>query len=753
VAKQRLLLVDADPRSVRVLEVSLKKAGYSVTTATDGLDALSKVEVSSPDLVLSDTRLPNLDGYALVRRLKERPEWASIPVVFLTSQKSVEDKIRGLELGVEDYLTKPIFVRELLARVNLLLARRTQENIATRQTSGRTRFTGSIQDMAVVDLLQTFEVSRKSGVVHLKSGAQRAKIYFRDGKIVDAEVSRLRGEEAVYRTLIWNEAEFEVEFCPVKNEDIMGTSTQGILMEGMRRVDEWGRLLEQLPSLATIFEIDHAQLLERLSEIPDELNGILKLFDGKRPLLQVVDESPFEDLSTLSTVSKLFFEGLLVPKTEEDAIPTPREEELQVHDAELALPARAEMLVVPAAESIRPPAPPGEAPAVPSEVAPSQAVSPAAVSEPPPKPAGDPGRTTAVLAVMLAPPVALPHPAKAPVVEARTDKADAVRVVVPDADGKKPVKPTGPTEPIAISPKAPTPPPAPTAAAAAADAPRPSRPLPPVPGEEPIAKVIVTPPPAPVRASKPPSLPAASKSLAPRQARTDPPARGHGPEGAAAGGKTRNGVASSVPAPPYGADRTRLVGLAVVIAGAAVVLWMFVRGDQTPPPATASTQTIAAPTAAPPPKVAQAPPTTTPVATVTLPPAPTVTTPAPTHSVAPPSPPALAAQPQTAPTWVQPVHPVMELPATPPPAPAEPQAGASLTQQAQRLLERGSAARAAEVARKATTADPQSAEAWLTLGAAYDAAGNRAQAHLAYKNCVDSGKGTRVAECKALLGE
>src|SRR5580704_10573150 len=135
VAKQKLLLVDADPRSVRVLEVSLKKAGYSVTTAADGQDALAKLDLSTPDLVLSDTRLPKLDGYALVRRLKDKPEWAGIPVVFLTSQKSVEDKIRGLELGVEDYLTKPIFVRELLARVNLLLARRTQENIATRTST------------------------------------------------------------------------------------------------------------------------------------------------------------------------------------------------------------------------------------------------------------------------------------------------------------------------------------------------------------------------------------------------------------------------------------------------------------------------------------------------------------------------------------------------------------------------------------------------------------------------------------------
>ena len=134
-AKQKLLLVDADPRSVRVLEVSLKKAGYSVTTATDGLDALAKIESLTPDLVLSDTRLPKLDGYTLVRKLKERNEWASIPIVFLTSQKSIEDKIRGLELGVEDYLTKPIFVRELIARVNLLLARRTQENIAASRTT------------------------------------------------------------------------------------------------------------------------------------------------------------------------------------------------------------------------------------------------------------------------------------------------------------------------------------------------------------------------------------------------------------------------------------------------------------------------------------------------------------------------------------------------------------------------------------------------------------------------------------------
>ena len=82
-------------------------------------------------------------------------------------------------------------------------------------------------------------------------------------------------------------------------------------MEGMRRLDEWGRMLEQLPPLETVFEVDYRQLAERLSEIPDEVNGLLRLFDGRRTLAQVVDDSDFEDLAALGIISKLYFEGLI----------------------------------------------------------------------------------------------------------------------------------------------------------------------------------------------------------------------------------------------------------------------------------------------------------------------------------------------------------------------------------------------------------------------------------------------------------
>ena len=314
-AKKKILLVDADLRSLRVLEVSLRKAGFNVSCAHDVTAALEIAKEQAPDLVITETRLAKGDGYGLVRGLREHADTKTVPVIFLAQDRSVEDKIRGLELGVEDYLTKPVFVRELLARVNVVLSRRTHESISTGLDSGtvKTRFAGSIQDMTVVDLLQTFELSKKSGNITLKSGPHLGWVWFKDGRVIDAELGNLRGEEAVYRMLVWSEADFEVDFGPATREDMVDVPTSSLVMEGMRRADDWGRLIEQIPPLHAKYQVDHEKLVDRLAEIPDEINGILRLFDGKRTLMEVVDESPFEDLSTLTTLSKLYFEGLLIP--------------------------------------------------------------------------------------------------------------------------------------------------------------------------------------------------------------------------------------------------------------------------------------------------------------------------------------------------------------------------------------------------------------------------------------------------------
>nr|WP_255449926.1 MULTISPECIES: response regulator [Myxococcaceae] len=303
-----MLLVDGDAKSLRVMEVSLKKAGFSVTTAIHGKDALEKVQISPPDLVLADTKMPEMDGFELCRALKTDERFKFIPFVFLTNQKSVEFKVRGLELGGDDYLTKPIYIKEIVTRVKMILQKAEKERIEKKETKGG--FSGSLADMGVVDLVQTFEIGRKTGTIAIQ-GERVGMIYFREGRVVDAELGRLKGENAFYRMLNTFEGQFEVQFGPLERADRIEVSTQGLLMEGMRRLDEWGRMLEQLPPLETVFEIDYRQLAERLSEIPDEVNGLLRLFDGKRALSRVVEDSDFEDLAALGIISKLYFEGLI----------------------------------------------------------------------------------------------------------------------------------------------------------------------------------------------------------------------------------------------------------------------------------------------------------------------------------------------------------------------------------------------------------------------------------------------------------
>jgi len=283
--KHKILLVDAERRSVRVLGVALRGADYEVRVAGNGIEALEKVEATVPDVVVSDSQLPKLDGYALVEKLKGRRETAHVPIILLTSKGPAEDRERGRKLGVSDYLPKPVFVRELVACVGLLVARSARARIAACVSTARPgRFSGSTKDVSVVDLLQTFELLRESGVAHLLRGAEEATIHFRDGRAVDARLGRLRGEQAIYAALMWSEAAFDLEFKPVTKEDVIDRSTGTLLVEGMRRVDAWGRIYEQLRPLTALAEVDHVRLLEQVvSRLSDSkaLSG-----DGGDALLQ-----------------------------------------------------------------------------------------------------------------------------------------------------------------------------------------------------------------------------------------------------------------------------------------------------------------------------------------------------------------------------------------------------------------------------------------------------------------------------------
>ncbi|MDX1576843.1 MAG: response regulator transcription factor [Gemmatimonadota bacterium] len=130
-ADAQILVVDDEPDILSVLVYHLSREGYRVTTAVNGRSALQTAFSDRPDLILLDLMLPGMDGYDVLQRLRQDERSETIPVILLTARREEEERVRGFEVGADDYITKPFSARELTLRVEALLRRAKAEPVST----------------------------------------------------------------------------------------------------------------------------------------------------------------------------------------------------------------------------------------------------------------------------------------------------------------------------------------------------------------------------------------------------------------------------------------------------------------------------------------------------------------------------------------------------------------------------------------------------------------------------------------------
>ncbi len=128
----QILVVDDEPRYVRLMEANLVSAGYRVITASDGQEAVDTVDAHKPDLVLLDVMMPGLDGIEACERIRK---FSTVPIVMVTARGDERDRVRGLDVGADDYIVKPYSVTELLARVRAVLRRAQFADSSFQQTA------------------------------------------------------------------------------------------------------------------------------------------------------------------------------------------------------------------------------------------------------------------------------------------------------------------------------------------------------------------------------------------------------------------------------------------------------------------------------------------------------------------------------------------------------------------------------------------------------------------------------------------
>jgi len=231
----KVLLVDDNPMIVGMLKQSLTALGQ-VTTANDAADALLKAVDDPPDLLVTDYRMPGMDGRQLIEKLRSRPATANFAAIILATKSDITERLSAQD-PVDDFVEKPFFLRDATRRIKRVIDKIALEKMAKAAPSDGV-LRGSLAQMNVIDLMQSLEMGRKSCKLALSQNEDRCDVYFVEGQVAHAVYGDLKGDEAVFKVLTWTGGNFQLDFEGRTTETSTKLNTQGLLMEGLRLLDE-----------------------------------------------------------------------------------------------------------------------------------------------------------------------------------------------------------------------------------------------------------------------------------------------------------------------------------------------------------------------------------------------------------------------------------------------------------------------------------------------------------------------------------
>jgi CheY-like chemotaxis protein len=236
----RVLLVDDNPMVLGLLTNALSQSA-KVSTAPDAADALLRVIDEPFDLIVSDYQMPGMDGRQLLDKIRSRAATSHIPFVLVASKTEITEKLKMVQDAVEEFVEKPFFVKEAAGRIKRIIDKIALEKMAKEAPASDGTLRGTLAQMNVLDLLQSLDLGKKTCLLTLTNNGDKCDMYFADGQINHAIYGALKGDDAVYKVLSWQGGNFQLDFNGQSTEQTCTRSTQGLLMEGLRLLDESAR--------------------------------------------------------------------------------------------------------------------------------------------------------------------------------------------------------------------------------------------------------------------------------------------------------------------------------------------------------------------------------------------------------------------------------------------------------------------------------------------------------------------------------
>ncbi len=321
---QQILIVDDDPKLLTLLKSSLQKEGYVTIETLDGEAALQQIQAEHPDLILADVTMPNMDGFELCQHVRNDPATDNIPFIFLTAKGELHDRVKGLNIGADDYISKPFHISEVTARIKVVLQRSAM--LAQAADESELDLRGNLEQMGMAEVIQTLGMSHKTGGLKIIHQSRMGKVYFEQGEIIQATLGSIKDEEAVYRILTWKEGYFEFDSKDIGKRTI-SKSHNGLLMEGFQQREEFAKYQEAMPPFNAMLALTSP---DHLGELKPVSQKVARLINGHRTIQEIVESCP---LNYLVSVKVLY---TFLKKNIAESIKLQKDQELDEDYSQLA---------------------------------------------------------------------------------------------------------------------------------------------------------------------------------------------------------------------------------------------------------------------------------------------------------------------------------------------------------------------------------------------------------------------------------
>jgi hypothetical protein len=313
------LLVDSDLRGLESLVCGFQGVDWRSTACPAPETALLLVKASAADILVVVAREPYEGTLTLLSQLCSNEGTRSLPLLVM-GPASLRSSV--LDRGAIAFLPTPVFVRDVITASRILVSLGTQHADAHNREP---KIDGPLADFGFFSIIRVMSGLLRSGVLQVERANRRGEILFSEGEITAAQVGSLQGPSAIHHLLLWEDAKIELRLHAVARRSQFNGRFDQIMDEAERFVRDYAHAIKGIGPSSSVYQKSDATLANSTGSVPSEVTPVLRLFDGRRTLTDIIDESPFRVFDTIRILTRLVDIGVLTRRKPigENPAPTP----------------------------------------------------------------------------------------------------------------------------------------------------------------------------------------------------------------------------------------------------------------------------------------------------------------------------------------------------------------------------------------------------------------------------------------------